>query len=74
MKTFENIPFSFCFFIKCTFENGLSKLVHYRGIDASQVFVNCLEKNAVKLYHENMKIHKSLLPLEQKQVEDIETY
>lgn len=44
IESFKHTPYSFCFCIKCSFDNELSKLVHYRGSDAAEIFVALLEK------------------------------
>nr|CAI5829950.1 unnamed protein product [Callosobruchus analis] len=31
VKTFEHAPFSFCFYIKCSFDDSVSQIVQYRG-------------------------------------------
>lgn len=63
VKTFEHIPFAFCFYIKCSFDDSLSELVQYRGPDAAQLFVDSLEVYAVRLYHNYLKNSKKMMPL-----------
>lgn len=54
-KTFKHEPYSFAYFIKCSFDNSLSKFELYRGSDAAQVFVTRIEADLRNIYHQHMK-------------------
>lgn len=49
-----HIPISFCYYLKCTFDDSLSKVVEYTATsedeDVSQIFVTHLEEEVKKIY------------------------
>ena len=53
-KKEKHIPVSFCYFIKCSFDDKHSKLVHYTAKsedeDVAQTFVNMLEEEVKRIY------------------------
>ena len=58
-KIQEHKPMSFCYYIKCNFDDRYSKLVEYvtpigepEGLSVAQKFVNMLEQEAIRLYKE----------------------
>lgn len=63
LKTYEHIPYSFCFYVKCNFDDSLSKLVHYRGSNVSEIFIQKLEKVVISIYNKHLKIVKPMQAL-----------
>ena len=48
--THTHEPYSFAYYIKYSFDSSLNKLELYRGPDAAKVFIQRLEKDAVRLH------------------------
>ena len=63
-KTVEHIPYSFAFYIKCSFDNNISKFVSYRGENCAQVFINELEKEVLRLYTNHLQFKKPMEDLD----------
>ena len=61
-KKQKHIPVSFCYYVKCSFDDRFSKLTHYTAKsedeDVAQIFVNMLEKEVKTIYkkHPSKKI------------------
>lgn len=47
-------PYSFAYYIKCTFDDSLSKYVTYRGRDCSEKFIEILVEDARNIYKNNL--------------------
>ncbi|KAJ8939271.1 hypothetical protein NQ318_015229 [Aromia moschata] len=54
LKSFEHVPYSFCFYVKC-------KLVLYRGDNVVETFVSKLDEVVLKLYNTHLK---NIIPLQ----------
>lgn len=54
-KTFKHLPYSFAYYIKCDYDDSLSKLVIYRGEDAAKEFVKRLEADVKTIYERHLK-------------------
>lgn len=67
VKTYEHEPYSFCFYVKCAFDDSSSELIHYRGADAAQVFIQKIEECVHNLYNKHLKDIKAMLPLSDRQ-------
>ena len=63
IKSVKHEPFSFAYFIKCSFDDTISKFELYRGSDAAQVFVSRLETDLRSLYNTYMKDIKKMAKL-----------
>ncbi|XP_050516477.1 uncharacterized protein LOC126891343 [Diabrotica virgifera virgifera] len=63
IKVAEHQPYSFCFYLKCFFDDGLSRLETYQGEDAAKVFVQKLDALAINLYQNHLKHVKPMVPL-----------
>ncbi len=71
-STTQNIkihkPFSFAYYIKCSFDNSISKFVSYRGENCSLEFVKRLRNDLIQIYDEHLSKTvpmKELSPLEE---------
>lgn len=67
VKTYQHEPYSFCIYLKCNFDDNLSKLEYYRGIDAVEVFVKRLDELVLQLYQNHLKNIVEMKPLSQDQ-------
>ncbi|PFX14747.1 hypothetical protein AWC38_SpisGene21073 [Stylophora pistillata] len=58
-KKQKHIPVSFCYFVKCSFDDRYSKLVEYTAKsedeDVAQIFVNMLEEEVKAIYKNHPK-------------------
>ncbi|XP_022795526.1 uncharacterized protein LOC111334103 [Stylophora pistillata] len=56
-KKQQHIPVSFCYYLKCTFDNSYSKLVEYTAKsedeDVAQIFVESLEAEVQAIYEDH---------------------
>ncbi|KAB0790736.1 hypothetical protein PPYR_15666 [Photinus pyralis] len=59
-NTFEHNPYSFAYYIKCSFDDSYSKFQTYRGPDAALQFVNMIESDIRTLYNQHFKHAKPL--------------
>lgn len=50
VKCFEHQPYSYAYYIKCSYDDNLSKLVLYRGEDAASTFVKSIEDDVKFIY------------------------
>ncbi|KAK4871823.1 hypothetical protein RN001_015947 [Aquatica leii] len=68
VKTFKHNPYSFAYFIKCSFDDSLSKFYTYRGPDCAQIFIETLTYDCEKIYSEYFVTPKPMndLTFEQK--------
>ncbi|XP_030766283.1 uncharacterized protein LOC115890241 [Sitophilus oryzae] len=60
VKNFEHIPYSFAYYVKCSFDDTYSKFEKYRGLDSEKVFINSLEQDALNLYQTFLKTPKKM--------------
>lgn len=67
-KTHKHVPYSFAYYIKCSFDDSLSKFVPYRGPDAAKVFIESLEKDIQDLYNKHIKIIHPLSMTDQDEI------
>lgn len=51
----EHRPYAFVYFIKCSYDENLSKLEYYFGEDASKVFCEKLELDIFRIYNDHLK-------------------
>ncbi|CAH1099678.1 unnamed protein product [Psylliodes chrysocephalus] len=63
VKVCEHVPYSFAFYLKCNYDDNLSKLEMYKGPDAAKVFVQKLDEVVHNLYNNHLKHVKPMLPL-----------
>lgn len=56
----EHIPYSFAYYIKCSFDDSLSKFELYRGPNCDQVFINFLERDVHNIYNKHLKSYKKM--------------
>ncbi|CAH1107474.1 unnamed protein product [Psylliodes chrysocephalus] len=63
VKVCEHEPYSFAFYIKCNYDDSLSKLEMYKGPDAAKVFMQKLDKVVHDLYNNHLKHVKPMQPL-----------
>lgn len=70
VKKFEHVPCSFGYYIKCAYDDSLSKLHTYTGLDAPQKFVSKLEEDLTQIYFKHLKPIIPMEPLSPKQNED----
>lgn len=59
-KKFEHVPYSFAYYIKCSFGDNASKFEFYRGDNCAQVFINFLERDVHNLYNKYLKVPKQM--------------
>lgn len=64
VKCFEHEPYAFAYYIKCCYDDSLSKFEIYRGRNAAQVFMNKLEEDVLSIYNNYLSKPKEMLPLE----------
>lgn len=62
-KTFSHEPYSFAYFIKCSFDESISKFHLYRGPDAASTFVANLEADLREIYNKYLKNIVPIIPL-----------
>lgn len=60
IKKCEHIPYSFAYFIKCSYDDSLSKLEIYNGDNAPVKFIEMLDADVKKIYKNHLKIIKPL--------------
>lgn len=67
VKQCEHIPYSFAYYIKCCFDDTISKFELYRGLNCAHIFINSIEKDVIDLYSKFLKSHKNMKPLSELQ-------
>ncbi|MGH9021455.1 MAG: hypothetical protein ACRDV0_10690 [Acidimicrobiales bacterium] len=70
LKSLKHEPYSFAYFIKCSFDDSISKFELYRGNDAAKVFVERIETDLRLLYNTYLKDIKAMKPLTADQREE----
>lgn len=68
--TCEHQAYSFGYFVKCDFDNQLSKYETYRGADVIDVFMERLEKDVRVIYDKFLKNIRPMIPLVPQQVKE----
>ncbi|XP_072377324.1 uncharacterized protein [Diabrotica undecimpunctata] len=63
IKVAEHQPYSFAFYLKCSYDDSLSRLESYQGEDAAKVFVQKLDVLVHELYQKHLKHIKPMVPL-----------
>ena len=71
-RKYQHIPCSFAYYIKCSFDDSISKVEFHRGLDAPQVFVSKLENDCKRIYHQYLKKIILMEPLSTAQQESYE--
>ncbi|KAJ8914368.1 hypothetical protein NQ315_011356 [Exocentrus adspersus] len=61
-------PHSFCYYVKCAFDDSLSFLRQYRGKDCARIFVKWLTEDARKLYADYFKDVVPMKPLSEEEM------
>lgn len=72
VKTCVHEPYSFSYYIKCSFDNSLSRLNFFRGENAAQSFISSLENNIRELYNQYLKHVVPMKPLTSDELTDFE--
>lgn len=70
IKKFEHIPHSFAYYIKCSFDDRISKFHLYRGADCVKKFVTDLEMDVRTLYKNYLKDIKPMTRLTESEQEN----
>ncbi|CAH1107138.1 unnamed protein product [Psylliodes chrysocephalus] len=68
VKVCEHEPYSFAFYLKCSYDDSLSKLEIYKGPNAGKVFMQKLDETVHNLYNNHLKhvkVMQKLTPKEQ---------
>lgn len=73
IKTCEHEPHSFAYYIKCSYDDKLSKFQTYRGPDAAAIFMQNLETDVRNLYKDHLKHIKPMFAMSQQQIQNFET-
>lgn len=66
--TCEHQPYSFGYFVKCAFDDQLSKYETYRGVNVIDVFMERLENDVRRIYDKFLKDVRPMIPLLPQQV------
>lgn len=70
IDTHRHIPYSFAYYIKCGFNDSLSKFEIYRGEDCAEVFIRKLEEDVKQIYNNHLKTVTPMLQLtEQEEID-----
>ena len=54
-NTFKHEPYAFAYFIKCSYDDSLSVLDYYFGVDAAQEFCKRIEQHVHRIYNNHLK-------------------
>lgn len=60
IKKCEHIPYSFAYYIKCSYDDSKSKFEFYRGPKCDEVFINYLERDVHHIYNNYLKQYKKM--------------
>ncbi|XP_071052135.1 uncharacterized protein [Onthophagus taurus] len=63
VKCFKHEPYAFAYYIKCSYDESLSKFEIYRGCNAAQIFMSKLEHDVLNIYKNYLSQPKEMLPL-----------
>lgn len=66
-KTYKHEPYSFVYYIKCSYSDSLSKFETYRGPNCAEMFVKRLENDVKEIYNKHLKHVISITPLTQEE-------
>jgi hypothetical protein len=69
VQTYEHEPYSFAYYIKCNYDDSLSKFEHYRGPNSGQIFIERLESDTKNIYNQYLKPVIDMIPLTQSEKE-----
>lgn len=72
VNTCKHVPYAFSYFIKCSYDNSLSKLEHYVGLNAASEFCKRLEQDVQNIYHNHLKHVKPMKPLTKEEQKNFE--
>ncbi|CAG9840781.1 unnamed protein product [Diabrotica balteata] len=73
VKIAEHQAYSFAFYLKCSYDDSLSKLIKYEGKDAPKVFIQKLDDLVHELYNNHLKHIKPMSPLTKEEIEKHES-
>ncbi|CAH1099545.1 unnamed protein product [Psylliodes chrysocephalus] len=73
VKVCEHEPYSFAFYLKCNYDDNLSKLEMYTGTNAAKVFIQKLDEIVHDLYNNHLKHVKVMQPLTQEEQDAYDT-
>ena len=59
-KCYEHQPYAFAYYIKCSYDDSLSKFVIYRGDNAEVEFMSRLESDLVQIYQKYLAVIKPM--------------
>lgn len=71
VTTCEHVPYSFAYYLKCSFDDNLSKFEIYRGEDAVDVFIQRVDADVQTLYDEHLK---HVVPMKDMVPEEIQNF
>ena len=63
INTFKHKPYAFCYFIKCAYDDSLSVIDHYFGLDAAEEFCKRIEGHVHRIYNNYFKHVVPMQPL-----------
>lgn len=67
VRTHRHEPYSFGYYIKCSYDESLSKYVTYRGPNCAEIFVKRLEDDVRNIYQNHLKHVVPMKPLTKEQ-------
>lgn len=73
ITTHKHKPHSFAYYIKCNYNDSLSKFELYRGVDCAQKFIEFLERDVKDIYQRYLKEKVLMHPLTQDEQNKFET-
>ncbi|XP_072377602.1 uncharacterized protein [Diabrotica undecimpunctata] len=73
VKTAEHQAYSFAFYLKCSYDDSLSRLINYEGKDAPKVFIQKLDDLVHELYNNHLKHIKPMSPLTKEEIKEHES-
>ncbi|XP_050340230.1 uncharacterized protein LOC126766507 [Bactrocera neohumeralis] len=59
----EHIPYAYCYFIKCSYNNHLNRFKIYSGVDASKHFFKNIFDDVIDIYHQFLNKIVGMHPL-----------
>lgn len=72
VKCYQHEPYSFAYYIKCSFNDDLSKLEIYRGENVAAMFVKKVEQDIKWIYSDYLSNVKEMLPLTMEEARNYE--
>lgn len=72
VKCFEHVPYSFAYYVKCSFDENLSKLELYRGENAGIEFMKRLENDIKLMYKYYLGKVREMIPLNDEEKKNYE--